>query len=98
MHGPGGSGPAPRGEIRFAPYLLDLDAGLLRSGETAISLRPKTWAVLCYLAQRPGVLVTKEEILDAVWAGTAVTEATLTKSIAALTSQDCRVFRPGVLP
>ena len=81
MHGPGGSGPAPRGEIRFAPYLLDLDAGLLRSGETAISLRPKTWAVLCYLAQRPGVLVTKEEILDAVWAGTAVTEATLTKSI-----------------
>src|SRR5437016_6942755 len=81
MHGPGGSGPAPRGEIRFAPYRLDLDAGLLRSGDRAISLRPKTWAVLRYLAERPGVLVTKEEILDAVWGGITVTEATLTKSI-----------------
>src|SRR5437667_6357474 len=74
MHGPGGSGRAPRGEIRFAPYLLDLDAGLLRSGETAISRRPKTWAVLCYLAHRPGVPGPKEGIPDAAWPGTAVTE------------------------
>jgi DNA-binding winged helix-turn-helix (wHTH) protein len=58
-----------------------LDAGFLRSGDQAISLRPKTWAVLCYLAERPGVLVTKEELLNAVWGGTTVTEATLTKSI-----------------
>jgi len=58
-----------------------LDAGFLRSGDQAISLRPKTWAVLCYLAERPGLLVTKEELLNAVWGGTTVTEATLTKSI-----------------
>src|SRR5438093_4591754 len=81
----GREGAAPprslRGEICFPPYRLDLNAGYLRSGQQAISLRPKTWAVLCYLAERPGVLVTKEEILDAVWGGIAVTEATLTKSI-----------------
>ena len=83
MADPGGVAPPPRvrGEIRFAPYRLDLDAGLLRSGDRAISLRPKTWAVLRYLAERPGVLVTKEEILDAVWGRITVTEATLTKSI-----------------
>lgn len=67
--------------INFPPYSLDLDAGFLRAGDRAITLRPKTWAVLCYLAERPGVLVTKEELLDAVWGGIAVTEATLTKSI-----------------
>src|SRR5947207_452487 len=68
MADPGGVAPPPRvrGEIRFAPYRLDLDAGLLRSGDRAISLRPKTWAVLRYLAERPGVLVTKEELLAAV--------------------------------
>jgi DNA-binding winged helix-turn-helix (wHTH) protein/tetratricopeptide (TPR) repeat protein len=80
VHGSGGIGPV-RSEIHFPPYRLDLVAGFLRSGDRAIALRPKTWAVLCYLAERPGVLVTKEEILNAVWGGVAVTEATLTKSI-----------------
>ena len=68
-------------EIHFPPYRLDIDAGHLCSGDRAISLRPKTWGVLCYLAERPGILVTKEELLDAVWSGISVTEATLTKSI-----------------
>jgi DNA-binding winged helix-turn-helix (wHTH) protein/tetratricopeptide (TPR) repeat protein len=82
---PGGSVTSPprtRGrEVSFPPYRLDFETGFLHSGNQAISLRPKTWAVLCYLAERPGVLVTKEELLDAVWGGVAVTEATLTKSI-----------------
>ena len=72
---------AGRREIHFPPFRLDLDAGYLRSGDQAVSLRPKTWDVLCYLAERPGVLVTKEELLDAVWTGISVTESTLTKSI-----------------
>jgi DNA-binding winged helix-turn-helix (wHTH) protein len=40
--------------------------------------------VLLYLAERPGVLVTREELLDAVWPGVAVTPDTLTKSIGEL--------------
>ncbi|HSP96429.1 MAG TPA: AAA family ATPase [Candidatus Dormibacteraeota bacterium] len=47
-------------------------------------LRPKTWAVLLYLAQRPGALVSRDEILDAVWPDVAVTPDTLTKSIGEL--------------
>ncbi len=68
-------------QIQIPPYRLDLDSGLLRAGERTVSLRPKTWAVLCYLAERPGVLVSKGELLDAIWGGVAVTEATLTRSI-----------------
>src|SRR5438034_9109607 len=63
-----------RREVVFPPYRLDLEAGLLRAGGRAIALRPKTWAVLCYLAERPGMLVTKDELLDAVWSGVTVTE------------------------
>ena len=47
-------------------------------------MRPKTWAVLLYLVERPGALVTKEELLDAVWRDVAVTPDTLTKSIGEL--------------
>jgi DNA-binding winged helix-turn-helix (wHTH) protein/type II secretory pathway predicted ATPase ExeA len=70
--------------VFFAPYCLDLrGARLLRDAQT-IPLRPKTFAVLRHLTERPGALVTKDELLGAVWAGTAVTEDTLSKSIGEL--------------
>jgi DNA-binding winged helix-turn-helix (wHTH) protein len=56
---------------------------LVRDGRT-IPLRPKTWGVLLYLAQRPGMLVSKDELLDVVWPDVAVTPDTLTKSIGEL--------------
>src|SRR5258708_24819872 len=65
-------------------FRLDLRAGRLLRGGAPIALRPKTWAVLRYLADRPGVLVTKDELLDAVWPETAVSEAVLSKSIGEL--------------
>ena len=43
-----------------------------------IPLRPKTFAVLRYLVEHPEQLVTKEELLDAVWAETVVGEDALT--------------------
>ncbi|HYC15141.1 MAG TPA: AAA family ATPase, partial [Stellaceae bacterium] len=45
---------------------------------------PKTWAVLQYLVNRAGVLVTKDDLLDAVWTDTSITEAVLNKSIGEL--------------
>jgi len=70
--------------IVFCGFRLDLRGGqLLRSG-TPIPLRPKTWSVLVHLAERPGVLVSREQLLDAVWPDVAVTPDTLTKSIGEL--------------
>jgi DNA-binding winged helix-turn-helix (wHTH) protein len=37
-----------------------------------VALRPKAFAALRYLAERPGQLATKEEISAHVWEGTAV--------------------------
>jgi len=70
--------------LHFGAFLLDRRAGQLRRGGRAITLRPKTWAVLVYLAEHPGVLVERDELLDAVWSGVAVTPDTLTKSIGEL--------------
>src|SRR5262249_12699939 len=44
-------------------------------------LRPKAFAVLDYLLRRPGQLITKEELLDAVWPGTFVGDAVLKVAI-----------------
>src|SRR5690348_4023516 len=60
--------------IDFPPFRLDRRAEQLTRDGTPIPLRPKTYAVLRYLAERPGALVTKRELLDAVWGGAVVTE------------------------
>jgi DNA-binding winged helix-turn-helix (wHTH) protein/RecA/RadA recombinase len=74
------SGPRPA-----APSLvLDLAAGRLQVDDRSIELRPKTWEVLCALAERAGELVTKNELLDRVWPDTAVSEGILNKSIGEL--------------
>lgn len=73
--------------VRAPPVVsivLDLPAGRLRIGDRPVELRPKTWEVLCTLAERPGELVTKSELLDRVWPDTAVSEGILNKSIGEL--------------
>ena len=68
--------------IRFGRMTLDLRRGRLLRGADDVPMRAKTWAVLCYLAERPGCLVGKDELLAAVWPDVVVTEETLSKSIA----------------
>lgn len=75
---------APGEDIRFPPFRLDRAGGRLLRGSDAIPLRPKTWAVLTYLAERPGMLVTKRELMDAVWSDVTVTESVMSKSIGEL--------------
>ncbi|HEX7785725.1 MAG TPA: AAA family ATPase, partial [Methylomirabilota bacterium] len=47
-------------------------------------LRPKAWALLLYLVERPGILLTKEELHAAVWADAVVSDDTLTRTMAEL--------------
>lgn len=50
-------------------------------------IEPKAFRVLNYLLRNPGRLVTKEELLNAVWDDSAVSENSLTRSIASLRRQ-----------
>ena len=64
-----------------ASWQLDLVNERLCRGEETIALPPKAFAVLRYLNEHPDRLVTKQELLDAVWPDIAVTEAVLKNCI-----------------
>ncbi|MEW6272375.1 MAG: winged helix-turn-helix domain-containing protein, partial [Thermodesulfobacteriota bacterium] len=72
--------------LSTGPFRIDLADERLWRGSDAIALRPKTWAVLRHLVERAGRLVTKQELLDAVWSGVAVEEKVLNASIAEIRS------------
>jgi adenylate cyclase len=68
----------------FDDYVLDLTRGcLLRAGDE-VALRPKTFGVLKYLVEHRGQLVSKEELLAAVWPNLIVTDDTLVQSVGEL--------------
>ncbi len=52
--------------------------------DQVISLEPKTLRLLLFLIENRGRLIEKEEILDAIWTGTHVTENALTREIGKL--------------
>ena len=65
----------------FDPFVLDLESErLLRDGQP-IELRPKTWQLMRFLVENPGRLLSKDELLDAVWTDVAVTPASLNQAI-----------------
>jgi adenylate cyclase len=62
---------------RFGDISVDtLRAEVRRAGKN-VPLRHKSFDVFVYLVQRPGRVVTKVEILDAVWGDRVVTEGSL---------------------
>ncbi len=65
------------GDITFASFHLDLTDERLWRGAEEVPLRPKTFAVLRFLLERPGRLITKEELHDAVWPKTSVSDVVL---------------------
>ena len=64
-------------EIVFPPFRLDPVNEQLWRENQLVPLRPKTFAVLRCLVEHAGRLVTKEELLKAVWPGTRVSEGIL---------------------
>ena len=68
----------------FGAFRLDPVQQQLWQGENVVELQPKPLSVLQYLAERPGRVVTKEELLQKVWAGTYVTKAALKVCIQAI--------------
>jgi len=65
----------------FGELELDQDGQILRRADQEITLQPKVFDVLCYLIERRGRLVTKTELLDALWAEQDVNEAVVTWSV-----------------
>ena len=78
--------PSPRaGHLyRFGQFALDSRKRMLSRADSPVSLTPKAFDVLLFLVQNPNRLVTKEELLQAVWGDTFVEEGNLTQYISHL--------------
>src|SRR5262249_33367402 len=71
----------PDRQFVFAPFRLDLVNEQLWQGEELVPLRPKLFAVLRYLVEHAGRVVTQEELRTAVWPATVVSESVLRGAI-----------------
>jgi DNA-binding winged helix-turn-helix (wHTH) protein/predicted ATPase len=71
-------------DYRFGPFRLDLANERLWHEADEIVLRRKSFAVLCYLLAHTGRLVSRDEVLQAVWPGIVVNDAALTVCISEL--------------
>jgi TolB-like protein/DNA-binding winged helix-turn-helix (wHTH) protein len=72
------------GLYRFGQFALDSRKRTLSCGDSPVPLTAKAYDVLLFLAQHPNRLVTKEELLQAVWGDTFVEEGNLTRYVSHL--------------
>jgi DNA-binding winged helix-turn-helix (wHTH) protein/tetratricopeptide (TPR) repeat protein len=72
------------GLVAFGGFRLDPRNARLTEGARELELPPKAFAVLCHLAARPGLLVTKDDLLDAVWGRRFVSESVLKTAVSTI--------------
>jgi serine/threonine-protein kinase len=65
----------------FGPFALNLRRGCLTRDGEEVHLRRQTYEVLRYLVDHDGRLIGKDELIDRVWKGRAVTDGSLGKCI-----------------
>jgi TolB-like protein/DNA-binding winged helix-turn-helix (wHTH) protein len=76
--------PASRVRYSFGPFQLDpTEHRLLRDGRD-LRLTPKVFEMLVLLVERHGLLVTKDDLMKALWPETFVEEATLARNVSLL--------------
>ncbi len=68
--------------LSFGPFRLDSEEEVLWKGSERLVVKPKAFAVLRYLVDRPQQLVKKQDLLEALWPETAVGDAVLKNCIA----------------
>ena len=60
-----------------ADLRLDADAGRIYRGTTALQLRAREYALLAYLITNPGRVISKDELLAALWSDSGASDGTL---------------------
>jgi DNA-binding winged helix-turn-helix (wHTH) protein/cytochrome c-type biogenesis protein CcmH/NrfG len=88
---------SPQRVIRFDAFTLDLSRCVLLRGAVEVPMRRQAFDMLRYLAERPGTLVTKQELVDAIWRKVIVSDDSLTRCVSdireALGDRDHRVVQ-----
>src|SRR5262245_15078137 len=77
---------AGRGNVQFlfAEHMLDVERHELRRGDELIAVEPQVFDLLVHLVRNRDRVVSKDDLIDAVWGGRIVSESTLTSRINAV--------------
>jgi DNA-binding winged helix-turn-helix (wHTH) protein/pimeloyl-ACP methyl ester carboxylesterase len=67
--------------VCFGPCELDFDRRELRSGERTVHVEPQVFDLLAHLIAKRDRVVSRDEIIEAVWRGRIVSDATLSSRI-----------------
>src|ERR1700746_580024 len=77
-------GTAVHRDLRFGPFDLSIGERVLRREGEALPLGSRALDILIYLADRPGEVIAKQELIDHVWPGVTVEEGSLRVHVAAI--------------
>ncbi len=69
---------------RFGPFVLERPSFRVLRDDQPLALSPKLVDLLLYFVSRPSLLITKDELLGAIWPDVAVTENALTQAVSDL--------------
>ena len=69
--------------LRFGPCALDLDRRQLWRDGQEVHLEPQVFDLIAHMAQSGGAVVSKDRLVEVVWQGLAVSDATIAARISA---------------
>jgi DNA-binding winged helix-turn-helix (wHTH) protein/Flp pilus assembly protein TadD len=72
------------GSYRFGPFYVDRTGYRVSRGDAPLDVTPKLLDLLLHLLDHAGELVTKEQLLDALWPDANVTDNALTQAVSEL--------------
>src|SRR5260221_2777830 len=71
-------------KLKFGPFDLSTDQRELRRDGVVLPLGSRALEILIYLAERPGQVIAKQELIDRVWPDVTDEEASLRVHVAAI--------------
>src|SRR6201986_5177429 len=71
-------------KLRFGPFELSIGERILRREGEALPLGGRALDILIYLAERPGEVISKQELMAHVWSDVTVEEGSLRVHVAAI--------------
>src|ERR1700726_1529947 len=78
------SGTAVHRKLKFGPFELSIGERVLRRDGQVLPLGDRALDILIYLADRPGEVIAKQELIDRVWSDVTVEEGSLRVHVAAI--------------